>query len=186
MIKIPADFTDFLYWFKERTENYWGIDPQTSLEDIKCEEWIYGAKWIGLTDDQIDSVENKYVVKFTTDHRAFLRVLHTIDRKEKNEELKVIGDKEETVIEECPYFYNWLTDDAVIEKYLDWPFQTILKDVLGESNVWLKSWGEKPDSVEEKKAVFAKWYKEAPLLLPLRAHTFLVSNPNLEKRPGLS
>lgn len=68
MIKIPADFTDFLHWFKERTENYWGIDPQTSSEDIKCEEWIYGARWIGLTDEQIDSVENKYAVKFTTDH----------------------------------------------------------------------------------------------------------------------
>jgi hypothetical protein len=185
MIQIPSDYTEFLYWFKEVTETHWAEDPIHAVEE-SSRGWLHNAKWIGLTDEQIDSIENKYAVKFAPEHRAFLRVLHTTDRKEKIEEIKVINGKEVTVIEERSYFYNWLTDDALIEAYLVWPFRTILQDVLGESKVWLKSWGEKPDSEDEKKVVFSNWYERAPLLLPLRAHTFLVSDVNLKKRPALS
>jgi hypothetical protein len=185
MVQIPSDFTEFLYWFKEVTETHWAANPIAILEEAS-DGWLHNAKWIGLTEDQIDSVENKYAVKFTPEHRAFLRVLHTTGRKEKIQANKVVDGKEVTVIEEHSYFYNWLTDDALIEAYLEWPFQTILRDVLGEKKVWLNSWGKKPDSEKEKKAVFAKWYEDAPLLLPLRAHTFLVSDITLEKRPALS
>ena len=109
MIQIPSDFTEFLYWFKEITETRWAADPTIPLEE-SSDGWLHNAKWIGLTDDQIDSIENKYAVKFVPEHRAFLRVLHTTDRKEKIQYIKIIDGKEVTVIEEHSYFYNWLTD----------------------------------------------------------------------------
>jgi hypothetical protein len=84
MTTIPSDFTEFLYWFKEVTESYWARKSTTRSEKAS-ERGLDGVKWIGLTDDQIDSVENKYGVKFTPEHRAFLCILHTTDRKEKIE-----------------------------------------------------------------------------------------------------
>jgi hypothetical protein len=181
MITIPSDFTEFLYWFKEITESVWASNAKTVSED-----WLAGAKWVGLTDDQIDSIENKYAVKFTPEHRTFLRILHTTDRKEKIQYLQEIDGKEVTIMEEKPHFYNWLTDDDLIKKYLNWPFQTIFQDVLGVNKVWLKSWGAKVEAEDEKKAVFEKWYRNAPQLLPLRAHTFLISDLAIKKRPLLS
>lgn len=177
---MPIDFTDFLYWVKEKTENCWSIIS----ENTECEQWLYGAKWQGLTDTQIDSIENEFAIRFTVEHRAFLRVLHTIDRYEIVEE----EDGQNGIqIKKRPYFYNWLIDQTAIKECISWPFDTILFDVLeGQNQVWLKSWGEKPDSDEEKEAVFIKWYHGAPKLLPLRAHTFLVSDPDLERRPVLS
>lgn len=171
MLNIPKDYDDFLYWFKNITEDYWQREAT-------------GAKWIGLTDEQIDAVEEKHAIKFTEEHRAFLRVLHTIDKKEEVENIEELNGEEITTIEERSYFYNWLTDDILIKKYLTWPYETILHDVI--SSTWLKSWGEKPGSIEEKKAVFTKWYGNAPKLLPLRHHTYLVNDATLERRPVLS
>ncbi|AXY72465.1 hypothetical protein D3H65_00060 [Paraflavitalea soli] len=138
-LAIPEDFSAFLYWLKEKTEDFWSKDPKTSTGNFKCEEWIYGAKWIGLTDDEIDAVEAKYAVRFMPEHRAFLRILHTIDRKEKIEH----ADEDGVVIEERPFFYNWLQDDKEIKEYLDWPFRTIFEDVTSPNGVWLKALGGK-------------------------------------------
>ena len=48
-LNIPEDYTAFLYWIKERTEKYWRKKPASSDDELACEEWIYGAKWLGLT-----------------------------------------------------------------------------------------------------------------------------------------
>jgi hypothetical protein len=159
------------------------VTPTDSLEKIECEPWLYGAKWQGLTDNQIDAIEKEFAIKFTVEHRAFLRILHAIDRYEY---VDLEEDDGSIITGKRPYFYNWLVDHDTIKKYLHWPYDTILNDVLGKPNVWLRSWGKRPDSTHEKETVFAKWYHKAPPLLPLQAHTFLISDPNLENRPVLS
>lgn len=78
MTQIPENLIDFLYWVKERTERFWSLDPKTTSNDFVCEDWIYGAKWIGLSEPEIDAIEAKYSIKFTAEHRAFLKILHTI------------------------------------------------------------------------------------------------------------
>ncbi len=158
MIQIPENFTEFLYWIKERTELFWSIDPNTSTNDFVCEDWIYGAKWIGLSESEIDKIEIKYSIKFTSEHREFLKILHTIDRKEKLDYTNSFEKDNEILIEEVPFFYNWLIDEVEIRERINWPFKTIYEDVVGENDVWLKSWGKRPNSEIEIKKIYTDWF----------------------------
>lgn len=186
MIQIPENFTEFLHWVKERTEAFWSRDPESEEDDFQCPAWAHGAKWVGLQDAEIDEVEKKYAVTFTPDHREFLKVLHSVDRKEVI--VYTDPDEEQAVeqIYERPFFYNWLTDEEEIRERLHWPYRTILEDVQRASAVWLQSWGQRPDSTEEREAIFAAWYGQAPRLLPLTSHRFLVSEPCQPGNPVLS
>uniref|UniRef100_UPI004049977F hypothetical protein n=1 Tax=Flavobacterium sp. TaxID=239 RepID=UPI004049977F len=186
MTKIPENFVEFLYWVKEITESFWSIDPKTSTNDFVCEDWIYGAKWIGLSESEIDNVEIKYSIKFTLEHRAFLKILHTIDRKEKIEYTESFEEDAEILIDEVPFFYNWLKDEAEIIERLHWPFKTIYEDVIGHNRVWLKSWGKRPNTELEIKKIYTDWYEKNPSLIPLTSHRFLVSDNNLKYKPVLS
>jgi hypothetical protein len=186
MLQIPEGYIEFLHWVKERTESFWSKDPgQSTDKDFTCEEWIYGAKWVPLNDAEIDAVEEKYGVKFMPEHRAFLKILHTIDRKEKIVH-SPCNEGEQPIIEEKPYFYNWLQDETEIRSRLNWPYDTILADVLGANGTWLQSWGKRPSSDEERTRIFTEWLNKAPQLLPLTSHRFLVSSPELTDRPVLS
>jgi hypothetical protein len=186
MITIPENLTEFLYWVKNRTETFWSINPKTTSNDFACEEWIYGAKWIGLSESQIDNIEIKYSVKFTPEHREFLKILHTIDRKETREYTDSFEENAKVLTKEVPFFYNWLEDETEIRRRLDWPFNTIYEDVIGSNRVWLKSWGKRPSSEAEIKNIYTDWYNKIPSLLPLTSHRFLVSEPSLEYNPVLS
>ncbi len=180
---IPEDYTEFFYWVKQRTETFWNKSKSLSNTDgYYCPDWVAGAKWIGMTNEQIDSIEAKYRITFMPEHRAFLRILHTIDRKIVNE----YEEEGETKTYQKSFFYNWLEDDDEIVFKLNWPYRTIFDDVLPSQGVWLKSWGTRPASVEERERIFAEWYAKAPKLLPLTSHRFLVSLADLVDRPVLS
>lgn len=180
MKTIPENFIEFLYWIKNETESLWGKDP----EAFHFEKWLHGAKWIGMTDNQIDEVEEKYCIKFTLEHRAFLKILHTLDRKEKYEYL----DDEESIVEENSFFYNWFEDDEEIKRKLIWPFEQILHDIFSEMNhpFWLDSWGKRPESKEETIKLFTEIYQKSPQLIPIKSHRFVVSDNTLKHRPILS
>lgn len=185
-LNIPTDYTEFLYWIKERTETFWSKNPETSDEEFPCEKWAYGAKWIGLSDSEIDSIENKYNIKFSYEHREFLRVLHTIDRKEIIE-YEPFDEDDKVKIEHVPFFYNWLTDDKEIQYRLDWSYRTIFEDVIGPNKVWLKSWGSiRPKSDSDKEKIFSEWFQKTPKILPITSHRFVVDVPSLKENPVLS
>ncbi len=179
MLKILENYTELLLCIKEITEECWSENALTMGDGSDCIDWI-GAKWVGLTDNQIDEIEHKYSVKFMPEHREFLRILHAVDRKEKykNDDGEIISSS---------YFYNWLEDETEINKKLNWTFETILFDVNSKPHrYWLKSWGERPESEEDRKIIFSNWFDKTPKLIPITAHTFLVSDIELQDRPLLS
>ncbi|WP_143709226.1 hypothetical protein [[Flexibacter] sp. ATCC 35208] len=183
---IPDNFIDFLYWIKERTETYWSQDPKTTDKDFVCSNWIYGAKWIGLTDTEIKQVEERYGIRFTPEHKAFLKILHTIDRKEK---VYPDPDIEEGVFEEKPFFFNWLHDDGEISRAFKWPFEQILADIMRKPPrraYWTSKWGPLPQKESDKEAFFIQWFKNAPKLMPVRGHCFQVCDLSYIDRPILS
>ncbi|MDJ1496067.1 hypothetical protein QNI19_24235 [Cytophagaceae bacterium DM2B3-1] len=184
MQTIPENITEFLYWFKERTEAFWNANTDVESDDFVCDDWIRGAKWIGMEETQIDEIEKKYAIRFTPDHREFLKILHTIDRKEVTRYTDFENGEE--ITEERPFFYNWFTDEQEIRSRLEWPYRTVLEDVKGMNGVWIKSWGKRPQSETEKEAIFTEWYKQAPTLLPLKSHRFMVSEPCQAGNPILS
>ena len=167
---FPENLTDFLTWVKITTEAAWN---QASEDDF-----LYGAKWLPLSEQEIDNLELKYSIKFGSEHRAFLRILHTINHRNLSYDDMVESDEDSEVKRygQPSYFYNWLTDIKWIESRLKWPYETILFDVLGVNRVWLKSWGPRLDSEEDKIRMFSDWYSKAPKLLPIRAHTFLMDH----------
>ena len=175
-MNIPENFTEFLYWIKKRTEALW------SNED-DCLKGFYGAKWQPLAEEQINSIELKYSIKFISEHREFLKVLHAIDKKEI---IEYEDENGETILEEHMLFYNWLEDEKEIQERLhnlsDWLFS----DVEGANKVWLKSWGIKPKSKEKRKEIFDEWFSKIPKLIPMLGHRFVVSDANLKWKPILS
>jgi hypothetical protein len=173
---IPENLTDFLWWVKERTEALW------SGEDWQKHEF-YGAKWQPLTEQQIDEIEERYAVKFNHEHRAFLRILHAIDKKEV---IEYEDENDEVISEESTFFYNWLEDEGEILETLKMPYQWMFDDLDCVNNVWLKSWGIKPKSETRRKEIFDEWFSHVPKLLPLKGTRFIVSDENLQWRPILS
>ncbi|RQO41651.1 hypothetical protein DBR39_03220 [Chryseobacterium sp. KBW03] len=101
---IPSNLTEFLYWVKERTEKLWSVDAEN------CPKGFYGAKWQGLSEEQIDQIQRKYNVSFIPEHKEFLKILHAIDKKE-IVEYEYDG---ELITEERDFFYNWLADEKEV------------------------------------------------------------------------
>lgn len=147
MSPIPENYIEFLHWLKNRTETYWSREL-TLLPDGRMEErpeWQYGAKWTGMTDVQINEVQTRYHISFTPEHRAFLRILHTLDRKVKT------YDEAGTYVESS-FFRNWLEDEEDIRHTLRTLHDYIADDVAG--GFWLNSWGLCPGTKEERLQVF--------------------------------
>jgi len=182
MLEIPENTTDFLYWIKEHTEQSWRQNPRTQVADGYHHEWPAGIKWLGLPELEIDQIEEKFSIKFTPDHREFLKILHTLDRSgiyvtEDNEH------REEERASNSP-FYNWQTDEEELRLRIAWPYQEILRDV--QNGFWVKQWGPEPKSALEKEMVFARQFQQAPPLIPLTSHRFMVSEPLQAGNPVLS
>lgn len=176
-MNIPVDFTEFLYWIKERTEKFWSVNDEGYYS-----KGFYGAKWQPLSEEQINSIELKYSVRFTSEHREFLRILHAIDKKEIIE----YEEEGEIITEQHTFFYNWLEDEQEILKLMKEPYLWMSDDVESVNRVWLKSWGTKPKSAEKRKEIFDEWFSNVPDLLPLTGTRFIVSDENLRFKPILS
>ncbi len=176
-IRIPETLTEILHWVKECTEKAWSEPPS---ETNNYEEWLYGAKWQPLSDTEIDGVEQKYNIKFSPDHQEFLRILHTIDKYEPQEYQDNNGQTQKYY---RPYFCNWLKENE-IKRYLYGAFEGILHSI--EHGTWIKAWGEKPETIEDRKHFFITWYAKAPKVLPLESYRCLVNDTSLIDKPVLS
>ncbi|MGN7709212.1 hypothetical protein [Chryseobacterium sp. JV274] len=173
---IPSNLTEFLYWVKESTEKLWLVD------DENCPKGFYGARWQGLSEEQIDDIERKYEVSFTSEHREFLKILHAIDKKE----IVEYEDEGELITEECTFFYNWLENEEEIISQIKCFYKWVWDDIISVNYVWLKSWGVKPNSLERKKEIFDEWFSKLPQLLPVRNSACVVNNENLKWNPVVS
>ncbi|BDD03735.1 hypothetical protein [Aureibacter tunicatorum] len=175
-MKIPEDYIDFLYWFKEKTEKYWN---ELDYEDENYNE-SENQQWIGLKEEEIFEIEDKYKISFSYEHREFLKVLHDFDTVEGYENVNH-NDIEK---EDWPHFMNWKCD-AQVKYYLNWPYKLILEDVK-KHRYWLKSWGKRPESEIEIENFFNNKYSQAPKLLPIYSHRFVVNVPDQIESPVLS
>lgn len=180
-MKIPEDYVEFLYLFKRETENFWENMSKSKIDNYENTDWIIGAKWIGLEDSDIEEIESKYNISFTIEHKEFLKILHTIDKKRP---VEYYDDNGQIFVKEKSYFYNWLLDDDEIDYRFTWPYKQILTDV--KKGFWLKSWGKRPELVFEVEKIFSDWYNKAPKLIPIHSHRFIVNLLKEERSPVLS
>ncbi len=186
---IPKTLKEFLIWFKEHTEISWQDYNTVTFEECQqtgigsC-DWIRGTKWIsGFTSEQIDSFEQTWNLKFPPDYRIFLELLGTVDKPTFCVHWAEEGNKMEQG--QKPSFYNWQTDQGAIKEALELPLEGILFDV--ENNVtWLDSWGKRPNTAEERKELISNLIKQAPPLIPIIGHRYLLGMPLEAGNPVLS
>lgn len=123
----------------------------------------------GLTDDEVLQVETKFDINFPPDLKLFLQTaLPTSDR-----------------------FVNWRLGlkskdetDKIIDR-LGWPLEGMLFD-LQSNDFWINSWGDKPNTYEEKERLAKEKYLTFPKLIPIYSHRYIPSRPNEEGNPVFS
>jgi hypothetical protein len=124
---------------------------------------------IGLTDNEILQVENKFDILLPPDLKLFLKT-----------ELPISEN-----------FVNWrlglkLKDEAdKIFDRLNWPLEGMLFD-LQSNEFWIKSWGCKPNNYKEKERIAKEKYSTFPKLIPIYSHRYIPSLPNEEGNPVFS
>lgn len=164
-MEIPATFDEsFLLWFRERTERAWE-------HDIPVTRWLPG-----LTDAEIEEIEQRWAVRFPPDYRLFLQRLHAIGQV-----VAGAGNKRKRLapIPHSKVVYNWQLDKKALKAAFEWP----LVGVLPKRAVDVR-----PQSVslaEAQRRVRAE-VAAAPKLIPLAGHRYLVGEPCRAGNPVLS
>ncbi|KAI5659383.1 hypothetical protein M9H77_28176 [Catharanthus roseus] len=115
----------------------------------------------GLTDVEFSSIESNLNFSFPPDLRSILQ------------EGLPIG----------PGFPNWrLSSFQQLEILTNLPILGLSKEV-SRNNFWLDSWGEKPIQNDESVAKAKRFFKTAPLLIPLFRNFYIPSAPCLAGNP---
>ena len=80
--------------------------------------------------------------------------------------------------------YDWLTDQAAIERALLAPLEGILFDV--ENGLWRSDWGERPETAKARAEMVTEIVWSAPRLIPILGHRYLPETPDARGNPVFS
>ncbi|ESQ83241.1 hypothetical protein AEAC466_13395 [Asticcacaulis sp. AC466] len=81
--------------------------------------------------------------------------------------------------------YDWRTDNPTLRGMLDWPYDGLIFDVE-QNALWPTSWGERPDTPQERAEALKALVTAAPKLIPLFGHRYLPAEPNSVGNPVFS
>jgi len=118
----------------------------------------------GLTDAEVDRVQDSYGFCFPPDLRELLQY----------------------VLPTGPGFPNWRDgSEESIRSRLAWPAEGICFDI--EHNVfWMEEWGPKPDDISAAIEIAQQEIAKAPVLIPICSHRFIPDEPHLSGNPVFS
>lgn len=116
----------------------------------------------GLTDLEIENIEQRFGFRFPPDLRVLLQSALPVGIASK--------DKGGT-------FPNWREDNVEqLEARLNWPWEGMVFDI--ENNAfWLDEWGTKPKNIKDAIEIARSEVKKAPTLVPLYSHRYLPERP---------
>jgi hypothetical protein len=118
----------------------------------------------GLSDAEVESVEQQFSFKFPPDLRQILQYALPISKS----------------------FPDWRNgDEKVLAEHIGWVADGICFDIV-HNNFWLDQWGAKPDDYDEACRVARREIEKIPKLVPIYLHRFVPSEPLLEGNPVLS
>lgn len=123
----------------------------------------------GLTDDEVLKIELTFDITFPPDYKLFIQTALPISDR----------------------FVNWreglnsiVTKSKIISMF-DWPLEGLLFD-LQSNTFWIHSWGNMPDSYDEKVSIAKRYYSTYPKLIPVYSHRYIPSQPNENGNPVFS
>jgi hypothetical protein len=118
----------------------------------------------GLSDVEVNIVEERYRIQFPPDLRSLLQYGVPVS---------------------CD-FPDWRTESiGTITARLNWPREGVLFDVEN-NNFWFAEWGERPVDTQEALSVARSALQHSPILIPVRSHRYLPADPLLEGNPVFS
>lgn len=170
------------------TERAWSEHAPQSLDDYEARrvggaDWQRNTRWSGgLTDAEVSAAEEKWGIRFPPDYRSFLQQLGATDRPRQGAGFEENGRLSPR---EGPGFYDWRTDDDAIRAAMARPAQGLLFDVE-QNELWLDSWGPRPDSEAERGLTVRTLVSDAPTLIPVFGHRYLLGEPCEGGNPVLS
>ncbi len=177
------DLDQFLDWVKQKTEAAWSTYTPSSLEEYKKRgvggrDWRQKTKWIGgFTKKDVVKAENRWRFTFPPDYRRFLTVLGTPNQLMSGSRWR----DNELVQVDSPSFYDWRHD---LSEAVNWPLKGLLFDV--DHGLWYESWGHRPTTKEGRHEKITALVDQAPPLIPIIGHRFLLGEPMEEGNPVLS
>jgi len=128
-------------------------DQMQELADLLFDKRMPFKK--GLTDKQINDVQEFYNIKFPPDLRELLMCF-------------------------CPVFCDWSNyseaNIQLLKKRLRWPIKGILFDVEN-NDFWMECWGIKPDHMKTALEIAEENLATVPPLIPICGHRYIPSNP---------
>ncbi len=201
---VPTEFGDvFLDWFQERTEAAWSTCPTPTVEAftqrrmLGC-DWQPGTRWLGgLTEGQLAAVEEAWALRFPPDYRLFLRRLHAVDRPLRCTAwgaspvnagppmLPTATLPSTPTLRDEPAFFNWLTDADILQRRLDALVRGRAFDVE-KNDLWRPHWKARPATAEARAQRVHELVKEAPRLIPVFRHRYLLAEPCQAGNPVFS
>ncbi|MBH0006904.1 SMI1/KNR4 family protein [Psychrobacter sp. SWN149] len=123
----------------------------------------------GLSDEEVQQIENKFNLRFPPDLQYFLQ-----------KELPISNG-----------FVNWRlslqskSETMDIRKRIDWPFSGIVFDI--EHNAfWMEEWGEKSNDLNKNIMVAEIYYETYPKMIPIYSHRYIPSEPYKTGNPVFS
>jgi hypothetical protein len=118
----------------------------------------------GLTEGEIQTIEESFGFQFPPDLKAFLMF----------------------TLPSGKGWPNWRNvEDPEIERMLNWPYEGMCFDIQNNA-LWPPTWGAKPTSLTEAFAVAKRKVEAAPTLIPILGHRYLPDRPSIEGNPVLS
>jgi hypothetical protein len=118
----------------------------------------------GLSQDEIQGIQERYKFKFPPDLRDFLTFALPVSNG----------------------FLNWrnATQEEIVNR-MAWPYDGICFDI--EHRVfWPEAWGERPSSIDEAFVVAKKAVDAAPTLIPIFSHRYIPDRPREPGNPVFS
>ena len=122
----------------------------------------------GLSDSEVEKIENKFGVTFPPDLKMLLQAKLPISEGFVNWR-QGLHDKE--------------TEENIYER-LAWPLEGILWDI--EHGTWLSIWGERPENNEDKVRMVKSCFASVPKIVPIYSHRYIPSEPNETGNPIFS
>jgi hypothetical protein len=179
-VKPPIGFgPEFLAWLRDATERAWAVAIERTLDEQQAlgvggASWRRGTRWTADLDDAaISQIERREGLRFTDQHRLFLRALHATRPRMRRFTFSDPHDGERLVESEAPGFYHWIDDAAAIARARADVVSGLLFDVE-ENGLWPAGWGARPRTAEARAVRVAALVGNAPPLAPIYGHRFVV------------
>jgi hypothetical protein len=187
----PGFGIEFLDWFRDATEKNWAAWQSqyfagTEYRAFGSAPWQKHAHWLrGLSHEAIYTLERTWSVAFPPDWRVFLSRIHAADRP-----VPGVSPTTETSDVARPFFewfpfYNWTMDSEELRAAFAWPLDGLLFDIE-HNDFWHASWGTRYPDLRDRKRRIIELVAQAPMLIPIMGHRYLVAEPCCAGNPVLS